>query len=71
MNVDFPDPDGPIKKTNSPFSILSETLSRAGRAEDLYCLLTWSRVIITARQCSRVELEPPTTRVAGAPERAA
>ena len=54
MNVDLPEPDGPMRKTNSPFSILSETLSRAGRAEDLYCLLTWSRVIITARQCSGV-----------------
>src|ERR1700754_3245585 len=52
MNVDLPEPDGPIRKTNSPLSILSETLSRAGRAEDLYSLLTWSRVIITARQCS-------------------
>ena len=31
---------------------LDETLSSAGRADDLYCLLTWSRVIITARQCS-------------------
>src|ERR1700760_2696710 len=50
MNVDLPDPDGPIRKTNSPLSILSETLSRAGRAEDLYSLLTWSRVIITAPQ---------------------
>jgi len=28
-------------------------LSRAGRPDDLYCLETWSRVIITARQCSR------------------
>ena len=28
------------------------TLSRAGLADDLYCLLTLSRVIITARQCS-------------------
>ena len=52
MKVDLPDPDGPIRKTNSPLSILTETSSSAGRAEDLYCLLTWSRVIITARQCS-------------------
>ena len=41
-----------MRKTNSPLSILTETLSSAGRADDLYCLLTWSSVIITARQCS-------------------
>ena len=52
MNVDLPEPDGPMRKTNSPLSILSETLSSAGRAEVLYSLLTWSSVIITARQCS-------------------
>ena len=52
MNVDLPEPDGPMRKTNSPLSILTETLSSAGRADDLYCLDTWSRVIITARQCS-------------------
>src|SRR5581483_1818911 len=52
MNVDLPEPDGPIRKTNSPLSILTLTSSNAGRADDLYCLLTWSSVIITARQCS-------------------
>ena len=52
MKVDLPEPDGPMRKTNSPLSILRLTLSSAGRADDLYCLLTWSRVIITARQCS-------------------
>src|SRR5258705_10380466 len=52
MNVDLPEPDGPIRKTNSPLSILTETLSSAGRADDLYSFDTWSRVIITARQCS-------------------
>src|SRR3954471_19704258 len=52
MNVDLPEPEGPMRKTNSPLSILTDTLSSAGRADDLYCLLTWSRVIITARQCS-------------------
>src|ERR1700678_4080661 len=41
-----------MRKTNSPLSILTLTSSKAGRADDLYCLLTWSRVIITARQCS-------------------
>jgi len=29
--VDLPDPDGPIRKTNSPFSISMLTLSSAGR----------------------------------------
>src|SRR5260370_21690638 len=52
MNVDLPEPDGPIRKTNSPLSILTEMLSSAGRADDLYSLDTRSRVIITARQCS-------------------
>src|SRR5258708_37486699 len=52
MNVDLPEPDGPIRKTNSPLSILTLMSSKAGRADDLYCLLTWSRVIITARQFS-------------------
>src|ERR1700761_8380414 len=47
MKVDLPDPDGPIRKTNSPLSILTLTLSSAGRADDLYCLVTRSRVIIT------------------------
>src|SRR3954469_23229824 len=46
MNVDLPEPDGPMRKTNSPLSILTDTLSSAGRADDLYCLDTWSRVII-------------------------
>jgi hypothetical protein len=52
MNVDLPEPDGPIRKTNSPLSIFTLTLSSAGRADDLYCLVTWSRVIITVRQCN-------------------
>src|ERR1700733_7860806 len=53
MNVYLPEPDGPIRKTNSPLSILRLTLSNAGRADDLYCLVTRSRVIITARQGNR------------------
>src|SRR5258705_5605921 len=52
MNVDLPEPDGPMRKTNSPLSILTETLSSEGRADDLYSFDTWSGVIITARQCS-------------------
>jgi hypothetical protein len=31
MIVDLPDPDGPMKKTNSPFSMLTLTSSREGR----------------------------------------
>jgi hypothetical protein len=31
MNVDLPDPDGPMKKTNSPFSTETVTSSSAGR----------------------------------------
>ena len=38
MNVDLPEPDGPMRKTNSPLSILTLTLSSAGRADVLYCL---------------------------------
>jgi hypothetical protein len=30
MMVDFPDPDGPMKKTNSPLSIETETSSSDG-----------------------------------------
>src|SRR6185369_18001502 len=30
--VDFPEPDGPMKNTKSPFSIDTETLSSEGRA---------------------------------------
>src|ERR1700736_6672264 len=52
MNVDLPEPEGPIRKTNSPLSILTLMSSSAGRADALYFLLTLSRVIITARQCS-------------------
>src|ERR1700757_2055892 len=52
MNVDLPEPDGPIRKTNSPLSILTLMSSNAGRADALYFLLTFSRVIITARQCT-------------------
>ena len=30
-NVDFPEPDDPMRKTNSPLSISVDTSSRAGR----------------------------------------
>ena len=35
MNVDLPEPDGPITKTNSPFSTSTLILSRAGLVEVL------------------------------------
>ncbi|SHX01688.1 Uncharacterised protein [Mycobacteroides abscessus subsp. abscessus] len=35
MNVDFPEPEGPMRNTNSPLSISRLTLSNAGRADDL------------------------------------
>ena len=67
MNVDLPEPDGPMRKTNSPLSILTLTSSNAGRADALYFLLTWSRVIITARQCSREFRGPATISSSAAP----
>lgn len=35
MNVLLPEPDGPIRNTNSPLSISTFTLSRAGLVEAL------------------------------------
>src|SRR4029079_6240310 len=61
MNVDLPEPEGPMRNTNSPLSIERETLSSAGRAEDLYNLLTLSSVIITAPQCSGGTRQAPTS----------
>ncbi len=34
-NVDLPEPDGPMRKTNSPLSTSTETFSSAGREEVL------------------------------------
>src|SRR4051794_434245 len=48
-NVDFPDPDGPMRKTNSPRSTSTETRSSAGRVDVLYILVTRSRRITTAQ----------------------
>ena len=53
-----------MRKTNSPLSILTLTLSSAGRADCLYCLVTRSRVIITARQCSGAQRSAATARAA-------
>src|SRR5882762_296449 len=58
MKVDLPEPDGPMRKTNSPLSILTEMLSSAGRADDLYSLVTWSRVIIGCLRRGSPWLQP-------------
>ncbi len=39
ISVDLPAPEGPVRKTNSPFSIPSDTSSSAG-ASPGYCLWT-------------------------------
>ncbi|KAF0965056.1 hypothetical protein MLGJGCBP_01777 [Rhodococcus sp. T7] len=52
MNVDFPEPDGPIRKTNSPLSTSTLTLSRAGLVEVLYDFDTFS-TLITRSQSRR------------------
>lgn len=48
MNVDLPEPEGPMRKTNSPLSTETVTLSRAGLVDVLYDLDTFV-VLITAR----------------------
>src|SRR5215472_2201347 len=44
-NVDLPEPDGPTRKTNSPFSTSRLTFSRAGRLWLAYVLVTLSKWI--------------------------
>ena len=46
MNVVFPDPDAPTRKTNSPFSN-STVMSRRATVEPLYVLVTFSNRIIS------------------------
>src|ERR1700722_5064685 len=43
--VDLPEPDGPTRKTNSPFSTSRFTFSRAGRPWFTYVLVTLSKWI--------------------------
>ena len=43
--VDLPDPDAPTRKTNSPFSMSTETSSSAGRVWFGYCFVTFSKRI--------------------------
>ena len=49
--LDLPEPDGPIRKANSPLATSRLTLDSAGRVEALYCLVTLSS-LITRCQCS-------------------
>ncbi|BCB85010.1 hypothetical protein Psuf_023230 [Phytohabitans suffuscus] len=42
MIVDLPEPEGPMKKTNSPFSIPTDTSSRDGRDAFGYVFVTCS-----------------------------
>src|SRR5262245_31735278 len=44
-NVDLPEPDGPTRKTNSPFSTSRVTFSRAGRLWLGYAFVTLSKWI--------------------------
>src|SRR5687767_3287559 len=48
MNVDLPEPDGPTRKTNSPFW-MSADASRSATTSPLYCLVTFSS-LITGRE---------------------
>src|SRR5215831_3366203 len=43
--VDLPEPDGPTRNTNSPFSTSRLTFSRAGRLWLVYVLVTLSKWI--------------------------
>src|SRR5699024_8443076 len=49
--VDLPDPEGPIRKTNSPLSMCTVTSSSAGRVDVRYDLETFSRRI-TRTECN-------------------
>src|SRR5947208_16316825 len=63
-NVDLPEPEGPIRKTNSPLSISTVTSSNAGRVEVLYTLDTCSSRI-TRRESTTarvIELLPTSSR---------
>src|ERR1700730_13744378 len=52
MNVDFPDPDGPTRNTNSPFWMSMQT-SRRATVVPLYDLVTWSNRIMRYRCAPR------------------
>src|SRR5689334_4498113 len=54
MIVDLPEPEGPMKKTNSPFSMLTETSSSEGRDAFGYVFVTWSSRI-TGRESTRCD----------------
>src|SRR5207344_3635912 len=68
-NVDFPEPDGPTRKTNSPFSTSRLTFSSAGRLWLVYVLVTLSKWITgpshaldeNTDSCGRGTREPAAT----------
>src|SRR5213078_4650078 len=51
-NVDFPDPDGPTRKTNSPLAMSTEH-SRRATVVPLYDLVTFSSLIMVGRKRAR------------------
>jgi hypothetical protein len=51
-NVDLPEPDGPIRNTNSPLCTCTDTLSRAGRVEVRYTFDTCSSRITSGESTS-------------------
>src|SRR5690606_38499366 len=61
-NDDFPEPDAPTRKTNSPLRISRVTLLSAGRVLPAYDFDTASNLIIAAhRTCGSAQL-PAATR---------
>src|SRR5712691_3287003 len=65
-NVDLPEPEGPTRKTNSPFSTSIVTFSRAGRPWFGYVLVTLSKWITGPSQrsteCGRRSRNPAAVR---------
>src|SRR3954451_18905638 len=61
MIVDLPEPEGPMKKTNSPFSMSTETSSREGRDAFGYVFVTWSSRI-TGGESTRCDRRAKYTR---------
>src|SRR5688572_14187100 len=59
--VDLPEPDGPMKKTNSPFSIATDTSLRDGRWALGYVFVTCSSAI-TGRKSTRCNENANTRR---------
>ncbi|GAA0441980.1 hypothetical protein GCM10010112_30160 [Actinoplanes lobatus] len=60
MIVDLPEPEGPMKKTNSPFSIPTLTLSNDGRDAFGYVFVTFSSRITGLESTRCNEIANPT-----------